>query len=66
MQEYGVAVDSGKLDKKNGAFVQIFDDSKTIFVLSTTTALYVFLEQQQFLLDRLLGLDPEQMRDEIQ
>jgi len=52
LQEYGVAVDSGKLDKKNGAFVQIFDDSKTIFVLSTTTALYVFLEQQQFLLDR--------------
>ncbi|CAN6326942.1 unnamed protein product [Urochloa humidicola] len=41
-QEYEVVVESGKLVyKKNGAFVQTLDDSKWIFVLSTTKALYV-------------------------
>ncbi|CAO2036752.1 unnamed protein product, partial [Urochloa humidicola] len=40
-QEYEVVVESGKLVyKKNGAFVQTLDDSKWIFVLSTTKALY--------------------------
>ncbi|CAL4909976.1 unnamed protein product [Urochloa decumbens] len=41
-QEYEVVVESGKLVyKKNGAFLQTLDDSKWIFVLSTTKALYV-------------------------
>ncbi|CAN6354021.1 unnamed protein product [Urochloa humidicola] len=41
-QEYEVVVENGKLVyKKNGAFVQTLDDSKWIFVLSTTKALYV-------------------------
>ncbi|PUZ64359.1 hypothetical protein GQ55_3G137600 [Panicum hallii var. hallii] len=41
-QEYEVVVESGKLVyKKNGAFVQTLGDSKWIFVLSTTKALYV-------------------------
>ncbi|CAL4895327.1 unnamed protein product [Urochloa decumbens] len=41
-QEYEVVAESGKLVyKKNGAFVQTLDDSKWIFVLSTTKALYV-------------------------
>jgi 5-deoxy-D-glucuronate isomerase len=40
--EYEVVVESGKLVyKKNGAFVQTLGDSKWIFVLSTTKALYV-------------------------
>jgi hypothetical protein len=41
-QEYEVVVERGKLVyKKNGALVQTLDDSKWIFVLSTTKALYV-------------------------
>jgi len=41
-QEYEVVVESGKLVyKKNGDFVQTLDDSKWIFVLSTTKSLYV-------------------------
>ncbi|CAL5096698.1 unnamed protein product [Urochloa decumbens] len=41
-QEYEVVAESGKLVyKKNGAFVQTLDDSKWIFVLSTTKALYI-------------------------
>ncbi|OEL13585.1 IQ domain-containing protein IQM6 [Dichanthelium oligosanthes] len=41
-QEYEVVVESGKLVyKKNGAVLQTLDDSKWIFVLSTTKALYV-------------------------
>jgi len=41
-QEYEVVVERGKLVyKKNGALVHTLDDSKWIFVLSTTKALYV-------------------------
>ncbi|XP_062230268.1 IQ domain-containing protein IQM4-like [Phragmites australis] len=41
-QEYEVVVESGKLMyKRNGVLVHTLDDSKWIFVLSTTKALYV-------------------------
>ncbi|KAL6619596.1 hypothetical protein ACP70R_034735 [Stipagrostis hirtigluma subsp. patula] len=41
-QEYEVVVENGKLVyKKNGLLVHTLDDSKWIFVLSTTKALYV-------------------------
>jgi hypothetical protein len=41
-QEYEVVVESGRLVyKQSGVFVHTSDDSKWIFVLSTTKALYV-------------------------
>jgi len=44
-QEYEVVVESGELVyKKNGAFVQILNDSKWIVVLSTTKSTLYWTE----------------------
>jgi hypothetical protein len=48
-QEYEVVVESGRLVyKQSGVFVHTSDDSKWIFVLSTTKALYVGQVTEKF------------------